>query len=93
MDDVVIFSKSFEEHLVHLKLILTELDKLGFSVRLDKCTFAAERIKYLGHVIGGGKHGPDEDKILAIQKLARPTIKREIKSIYINAPEFSYMQL
>ncbi|GBN04792.1 Retrovirus-related Pol polyprotein from transposon 297 [Araneus ventricosus] len=62
MDDVVIFSKSFEEHLVHFKLILTELDKLGFSVRLDKCTFAAERIKYLGHVIGGGKHGPDEDK-------------------------------
>ncbi|GFY20412.1 retrovirus-related Pol polyprotein from transposon 17.6 [Trichonephila clavipes] len=52
MDDVVIFSKTFEEHLVHLELVLTELEKLGFSVRLDKCSFAAKRIKYLGHTIG-----------------------------------------
>ncbi|GFW12763.1 retrovirus-related Pol polyprotein from transposon 297 [Trichonephila clavipes] len=67
MDDVIIFSKTFEEHLVHLELVLAELEKLGFSVRLDKCSFAAKRIKYLGHTIGGGKHGPDEDKILAIK--------------------------
>ncbi|GFU00925.1 retrovirus-related Pol polyprotein from transposon opus [Trichonephila clavipes] len=72
MDDVVIFSKTIEEHLVHLELVLAELEKLGFSVRLDKCSFAAKRIKYLGHTIGGGKHGPDEDKILAIKRLIRP---------------------
>ncbi|GFW80196.1 retrovirus-related Pol polyprotein from transposon 17.6 [Trichonephila clavipes] len=47
MDDVVIFSKTFEEHLVHL-----ELEKLGFSVKLDKCSFAAKRKKYLGHTMG-----------------------------------------
>ncbi|GFU87252.1 retrovirus-related Pol polyprotein from transposon 297 [Trichonephila clavipes] len=35
MDDVVIFSKTFEEHLVHLELVLTELEKLGFSVHCD----------------------------------------------------------
>ncbi|GFW81779.1 retrovirus-related Pol polyprotein from transposon 17.6 [Trichonephila clavipes] len=52
MDDVVIFLKTFEEHLVHLELVLAELEKLGFSVRLDKCYFAAKRIKYLGHTIG-----------------------------------------
>ncbi|GFU93959.1 retrovirus-related Pol polyprotein from transposon 17.6 [Trichonephila clavipes] len=81
MDDVVIFSKTFEEHLVHLELVLTELEKLGFSVRLDKCSFAAKRIKYLGHTIGGGKHGPDEDKILAIKRLIRPTTKKELKEL------------
>ncbi|GFX27858.1 retrovirus-related Pol polyprotein from transposon 17.6 [Trichonephila clavipes] len=54
MDDVVIFSKTFEEHLVHLELVFAELEKLGFSVRLDKCSFAAKRIKYLGHTIGEG---------------------------------------
>ncbi|GFT09019.1 retrovirus-related Pol polyprotein from transposon 297 [Trichonephila clavipes] len=78
MDDVVIFSKTFEEHLVHLDLVLAELEKLGFSVRLDKCSFVAKRIKYLGHTIGGGKHGPDEDKILAIKKLIKPTTKKEV---------------
>ncbi|GFW46404.1 retrovirus-related Pol polyprotein from transposon 17.6 [Trichonephila clavipes] len=81
MDDVVIFSKTFEEHLVHLELVLTELEKLGFSVRLDKCSFAAKRIKYLGHTIGGGKHGPDEDKILTIKRLIRPTTKKEVRSV------------
>ncbi|GFU97911.1 retrovirus-related Pol polyprotein from transposon 17.6, partial [Trichonephila clavipes] len=81
MDDVVIFSKSFEEHLVHLELVLAELEKLGFSVRLDKCSFAAKRIQYLGHTIGGGKHGPDEDKILAIKRLIRPTTKKEVRSV------------
>ncbi|GFY04435.1 retrovirus-related Pol polyprotein from transposon 297 [Trichonephila clavipes] len=78
MDDVVIFSKTFEEHL---ELVLTELEKLGFSVRLDKCSFAAKKIKYLGHTIGGGKHGPDEDKILAIKRLIRPTTKKELKEL------------
>ncbi|XP_055936891.1 uncharacterized protein LOC129966488 [Argiope bruennichi] len=81
MDDVVIYSRSFKEHLFHLKLILTELDELGFSVRLDKCTFATKQIKYLGHIIGGGRHGPDKDKILAIQKLATPTTKKEVRSV------------
>ncbi|GFX95427.1 retrovirus-related Pol polyprotein from transposon opus [Trichonephila clavipes] len=81
MDDVVIFSKTFEEHLVHLELVLAELEKLGISVRLDKCSFAAKRIKYLGHTIGGGKHGPDEDKILAIKRLIRPTPKKELKEL------------
>ncbi|GFV78046.1 retrovirus-related Pol polyprotein from transposon opus [Trichonephila clavipes] len=81
MHDVVIFSKTFEEHLVHLELVLAELEKLGFSVRLDKCSFAAKRIKYLGHTIGGGKHGPDEDKILAIKRLLRLTTKKELKEL------------
>ncbi|GFV33282.1 retrovirus-related Pol polyprotein from transposon 17.6 [Trichonephila clavipes] len=81
MDDVVIFSKTFEEHLVNLELVLAELEKLGFSVRLDKCSFAAKRIKYLGHTIEGGKHGPDEDKVLAIKRLIRPTTKKEVRSV------------
>ncbi|GFU05895.1 retrovirus-related Pol polyprotein from transposon 17.6 [Trichonephila clavipes] len=81
MDDVVIFSKTFEEHLVHLELVLAELEKLGFSVKLDKCSFVVKRIKYLGHTIGGDKHGPDEDKILAIKRLIRPTTKKEVRSV------------
>ncbi|GFX83975.1 retrovirus-related Pol polyprotein from transposon 297 [Trichonephila clavipes] len=42
MDDVI-FSKTFEEHLVHLELVLAELEKLGFSVRLHKCSFSRLR--------------------------------------------------
>ncbi|GFU84636.1 retrovirus-related Pol polyprotein from transposon 17.6 [Trichonephila clavipes] len=80
MDDVI-FSKTFEEHLVHLELVLTELEKLGFSVRLDKCSFAAKRIKNFGSHNRGGTHGPNEDKILAIKGLIRPTTKKELKEL------------
>ncbi|GFQ84043.1 retrovirus-related Pol polyprotein from transposon 17.6 [Trichonephila clavata] len=37
--------------------------------------------KYLGHTIGGGEHGPDEDKVLAIKRLIRPTTKKEVRSV------------
>ncbi|GFS39661.1 retrovirus-related Pol polyprotein from transposon 297 [Trichonephila inaurata madagascariensis] len=51
MDDTVIFSKTFEEHLAHLKLVLAEFEKLGFSVKLYKCSCTAKKINYLGHTI------------------------------------------
>ncbi|GFY27696.1 integrase catalytic domain-containing protein [Trichonephila clavipes] len=44
----------------------------------DKCSFTAKRIKYLGHTMGGGKHGSDEDNVLAIKSLIRPSTKKEV---------------
>ncbi|GFT08098.1 retrovirus-related Pol polyprotein from transposon opus [Nephila pilipes] len=69
------------KYILTIKDIKTELEKLGFSGRLDKLSFVAERIKYLGHVIVEGKHGPVEDNILAIQRLNRPTTKKEVRSV------------
>ncbi|KFM74739.1 Retrovirus-related Pol polyprotein from transposon 17.6, partial [Stegodyphus mimosarum] len=77
VDDVVIFLKIFEEHLKHITLVLDTLEKLGFSVRLEKCAFAAKKHKYLGCIIGGDKHGPDEERIKAIRKLVRPVTKKK----------------
>ncbi|GFW02932.1 retrovirus-related Pol polyprotein from transposon 17.6 [Trichonephila clavipes] len=52
IDDIAIFSKNWEEHLLHLDTILTKLSELNFTVNLKKCAFGKAQIKYLGHIIG-----------------------------------------
>jgi hypothetical protein len=50
-DDILIYSKTYEEHLVHVKLVLQLLSRDQWKVRLSKCAFAQRKIAYLGHII------------------------------------------
>ena len=54
LDDVVIFSETWEEHLKHLTDILERIRKAGLTVKLGKCQFAMSQCVYLGHVVGNG---------------------------------------
>ncbi|GFY23449.1 retrovirus-related Pol polyprotein from transposon opus [Trichonephila clavipes] len=63
MDDVLIFSKTFEEHLVHLDLVLAELEKLGFSVRLIRPTTKKEVRSVLGPMGFYGAYTPNYAEI------------------------------
>ncbi|GBN92536.1 Transposon Ty3-G Gag-Pol polyprotein [Araneus ventricosus] len=62
IDDIIVHSKTWDEHLIHLRNVLQELENEGFSVKLRKCTFAAKELQFSGHKIGGGKHAPGEEK-------------------------------
>ncbi|GFV80950.1 retrovirus-related Pol polyprotein from transposon 297 [Trichonephila clavipes] len=52
IDDLAIFSDTWEEHLNHLEIVFKRLEHFNFSVNLGKCEFARQKVKYLGHVIG-----------------------------------------
>ncbi|GFS84133.1 retrovirus-related Pol polyprotein from transposon 17.6 [Trichonephila clavipes] len=80
IDDIAIFSKNWEEHL-HLDTILTKLSELNFTVNLKKCAFRKAQIKYLGHIIGSGKHEPDPEKTAVINNLPVPKTKKELRSV------------
>ncbi len=54
LDDVIVFSKSFEDHLRHVEEILHVLRGDGLSLMLRKCNFFKESVDYLGHVIRPG---------------------------------------
>ncbi|GFX63964.1 retrovirus-related Pol polyprotein from transposon 17.6 [Trichonephila clavipes] len=92
IDDIAIFSKNWEEHLLHLDTILTKLSELNFTVNLKKCAFGKAQIKYLGHIIGSGKHEPDPEKTAVINNLPVPKTKKELRSVlglcnyYLEAP-------
>ncbi|GFW33719.1 retrovirus-related Pol polyprotein from transposon 17.6 [Trichonephila clavipes] len=91
IDDIAIFSKNWEEHLLHLDTILTKLSELNFTVNLKKCAFGKAQIKYLGHIIGSGKHEPDPEKTAVINNLPVPKTK-DLRSVlglcnyYLEAP-------
>ncbi|GFR16594.1 retrovirus-related Pol polyprotein from transposon 17.6 [Trichonephila clavata] len=78
-DDIAIFSKNWE-HL-HLDTILTKLSELNFTVNLKKCAFGKTQIKYLGHIIGSGKHESDPEKTAVINNLPLPKTKKELRSV------------
>ena len=51
LDDLLIFSKSFEEHLNHIKLVLQQLKKHGIKIKPSKCNFFKREVSYLGRLI------------------------------------------
>jgi transposase InsO family protein len=80
IDDILIFSESFEMHLADLQLVFDRLKQSGFSVKLSKCSFAKKEVTFLGHVVGANGVRPDEGKIKAIEKFPTPSTLTEVRS-------------
>ena len=80
IDDVVVFSKSWEEHVGHLREVLTRLKLANLTVKLKKCQFGGAKVHYLGHVIGGGQIHPEEEKVKAVREYPRPVVKKDVRS-------------
>jgi len=77
LDDILIFSHTFDEHVKHLYEILSILANANFQVNPDKCFIAVQEIDFLGHTIN--EHGikPNGEKIKAIVDLPPPTTLKE----------------
>ena len=51
IDDILVFSSNFKEHLYHLNLVFSKLREAGLTLKSEKCHFAVEKVLYFGHVI------------------------------------------
>lgn len=71
-DDILVYSATFEEHIVHLKQVLELLLQDHWSVKLSKCTFAQQQISYLGHVISAHGVSTNPKKVEAILSWPEP---------------------
>lgn len=80
LDDVIVYSKTAEEHLAHLKDILNRLRKAGLKLKSSKCDFFKREIHYLGHVINKDGIRPEEEKVKAIKELPPPRTVRDVRS-------------
>lgn len=72
-DDVIIHSKSEEEHDDHVRLFLTRCTQHGIKLNSDKCQFKVKEIQFLGHIITPDGLKPDPAKIEAIRNMSPPT--------------------
>lgn len=80
MDDVVVFSKSLEEHKQHLQRIFSKVREFNLKIQLDKSEFLRKDVEFLGHVITPEGIKPNPTKIEAIEKFPLPKTTKEIKS-------------
>jgi site-specific DNA-cytosine methylase len=72
IDDVIIFSRSFEEHLEHIQLVFNALRKAGLTCHPGKCLFGVDFVMYLGHEVRPGTLGPQIAKVAALDALPIP---------------------
>jgi hypothetical protein len=72
---------SFLLHLKHLRRFLVEIRQSGLSLNLNKCVFAQPEVVYLGHVLGGGRHRPDQAKTAAIADMPIPETKTQLRRV------------
>lgn len=79
IDDILISSKTFEEHLEHLEKVFQAIKSEGFRIKFVKCTFATHEIKYLGHVILSDTVKPLNDNLISIRNFPTPTSRKNIR--------------
>lgn len=79
LDDGVVFSASFEEHLHRLRLLLEAISSAGLSIKPKKCHFSYEQLQFLGHVISVEGVSPDLEKTAAVASFPRPADKKAVR--------------
>jgi hypothetical protein len=89
IDDIVVFSNSWNEHKIHVRNVLKRLAEYCFTVKLAKTLFGLEEIDFVGHTVGNGKMSPREAKIAALLDMPRPTSKTQLHSFVGLANYFS----
>jgi hypothetical protein len=78
LDDILIFSKSHEEHVKHVKQVLDVLTKEKLFLKMSKCEFGKTSLIYIGHIVGGGKLKIDPSKVKVILEWPKPSNVTEV---------------
>ena len=79
LDDILVFSTTWEEHLEHLRSVLQTLREHQLFVKLSKCSFAPTELQYLGHVISSEGVATDPEKTRAMEQWPQPTNATELR--------------
>ena len=80
MDDIVVFSDSWENHLNHIDVVLTALGNAGLTANPRKCRWGGKSIEFLGHQVGGGEMSVPIHRVQALSSYNRPTTKKGLRA-------------
>jgi len=79
LDDILIFSKSHDEHVMHVRKVLDVLKKEQLYLKMSKCEFGKNSLVYLGHIVGGGELKIDLSKVDILLNWPRPKTVTEVR--------------
>ncbi|GKC20764.1 putative reverse transcriptase domain-containing protein, partial [Tanacetum coccineum] len=84
IDDILVYSKSKDEHEIHLRLVLELLKKEELYAKFSKCEFWLQEVQFLGHVVNQNGIHVDPSKIEVVKNWKDPTTPSEIRSFFKN---------
>ena len=80
VDDIVIYSDSWEDHIKTLKELFGRLRKARITARPTKCLLGASRMEFPSHQVGGDIITPSRDNLEKVRNTPRPTTKKQVRS-------------
>ncbi|KAL4324042.1 hypothetical protein GQ457_11G007640 [Hibiscus cannabinus] len=80
LDNILIYSGGWQEHLLHVRQVLQTLRDNGFVAKRSKCAFSQEKVEYLGHVVSRNGLAVDPMKVRAIRVWPQPTNVKGVRS-------------
>ena len=78
MDDVLVFSRTLDEHISHLRQVFQKISEFGLKMSLDKSVFAMTEIEFLGRIITRDGIKPDPKKIQKIAEYPQPVTQKDV---------------
>jgi len=82
IDDLIIYSFSFEDHLEHIRKVLYKLRESGLTCKRNKCEFGQREVSFLGHVVTQEGLKMDPKRVDCIMKIPPPRTRREIQKFH-----------
>lgn len=87
LDDILIFNKSREEHVKHVRKVLDALKKEQLFMKMFKCEFGKTSLMYLGHIVGGGELKIDPSKVSVTVNCPIPKSITKVRS-FLGATQY-----
>ena len=81
VDDVAVFSDTWEDHVRHLNQFLDVVQEAGLTLNISKAAFAHNKVKFVGHIIGSGFIEPDRIKLECLDRMKPPTTKKDLRKM------------
>ena len=79
IDDIIVFSATFSEHLVRLRKVFQRVQDAGLKLKASKCRFVQPKVCYLGNIVSADGVEPDPAKIQAVIDYPVPTNVKELR--------------
>ncbi|KAL1252203.1 hypothetical protein QQF64_019999 [Cirrhinus molitorella] len=80
LDDIIVYSKSFTEHIQHLREVFQHLRAANLKLKPSKCSFAQQQVTFLGHVVSAAGLQPDEKNIQKVKEWPTPENPTEVRA-------------
>ena len=80
LDDIIIFSKTPQEHLLDIRMVFEKLKSANLSMKKSKYTIFSKEIQYLGHILSATGIRPLPSKTHAIQYMQPPTTPKQVRA-------------